>query len=94
VTITDRLLADDFSGDRLAWVLDGHRRLFAERPGPGSNRILVGHRTPAIMVAGDMMGGRAFPEAAALVIEPRGDGFAMLGIVEFAPIPGAGFHGC
>jgi hypothetical protein len=38
--------------------------------------------------------GRAFPEGGALVVEPRPDGFAVLGILEFAPIPGGGFHGC
>ncbi len=94
VTVTDSLLADDFSGPRLSWVLDEHRRLFAE-PVQGANRVLVGHRTPAIMVAGDPVAGRAFPEGGALVIEPRGGrDFRVLGIVEFAPVPGGGFHGC
>lgn len=94
VTVTDSLLADDFSGARLPWVLAEHRRLFSEPVPRGSNRVLAGHRTPAIMVAGEAVGGSAFPEGAALVIEPRGDGFAVLGIVMFAPIAGGGFHGC
>jgi phosphohistidine phosphatase SixA len=94
VTVTDSLLADDYAGPRLSWVLEEHRRLFAE-PVPGANRVLVGHRTPAIMVAGDAVGGRAFPEGGALVIEPGGGRrFRVLGIVEFAPQPGGGFHGC
>lgn len=91
VQVTDSLLADDFSGPRLDWVLAEHRRLFAEAVPAGRVRVLVGHRTPAIMVLGDaLVGGRAFPEGAALVIE-RG---AALGIVEFAPLEGGGFHGC
>jgi phosphohistidine phosphatase SixA len=94
VTVTDSLLADDYAGGRLAWVLDEHRRLFSEPVEPGGNRVLVGHRTPAIMVAGESVGGRAFPEGAALVIEPRGGSFAVLGILAFAPIIGGGFHGC
>lgn len=94
VTVTDSLLADDYAGGRLAWVLAEHRRLFGEHPPAGTNRVLVGHRTPAIMVAGESVGGRAFPEGAALVMAPRGDGFDVLGIIEFAPLPGGGFHEC
>ncbi|WP_198372299.1 histidine phosphatase family protein [Roseomonas rosulenta] len=95
VVVTESLLADDFSGARLDWVLAEHRRLFSAPVAPGTNRVLVGHRTPAIMVAGDAVGGRAFPEGGALVIAPRGaDGFAVLGIIEFAPLPGGGFHHC
>jgi phosphohistidine phosphatase SixA len=95
VTVTDSLLADDFSGPRLDWVLAEHRRLFSAPVAAGANRVLVGHRTPAIMVVGDAVAGRAFPEGGALVIRPQGGtGFAVLGIVEFAPLPGGGFHGC
>lgn len=94
VRVTDSLLADDFSGPRLAWVLAEHRRLFGAPVPAGTNRVLVGHRTPAIMVAGDAVGGRAFPEGAALVIEPGGEGFRVLGILMPAPIEGGGFHGC
>lgn len=94
VEVTDSLLADDFSGPRLSWVLAEHRRLFSEPVPSGTNRVLVGHRTPAIMVAGEAVAGRAFPEGAALVIAPRGEGFELLGILELAPLPGGGFHGC
>ncbi len=90
VVVTDSLLADDFSGPRLDWVLAEHRRLFAEAVPAGRVRVLVGHRTPAIMVLGDAVGGRAFPEGAALVLE-RG---LALGILELAPLPGGGWHGC
>ena len=94
VTVTDSLLADDFAGGRLSWVLDEHRRLLSAPVTRGTNRVLVGHRTPAIMVAGDAVGGRAFPEGGALVIEPLGDGFRVLGILMPAPIEGGGFHNC
>lgn len=94
VQVTDSLLADDYAGGRLAWVLAEHRRLFAEAPPAGQNRVLVGHRTPAIMVVGDAVAGRAFPEGAALVIAPGGGGFTVLGIVEFVAAPGSGFHNC
>lgn len=94
VTVTDSLLADDYSGARLSWVLDEHRRLFSTGVPRGVNRVLVGHRTPGIMVAGQAVGGRAFPEGGALVIAPLGSGFRVLGILELAPLPGGGFHEC
>lgn len=94
VTVTDSLLADDYSGARLQWVLDEHRRLFSAPVARGTNRVLVGHRTPGIMVAGQAVGGRAFPEGGALVIEPLGSTFRVLGILELAPLPGGGFHEC
>jgi phosphohistidine phosphatase SixA len=95
VRVTEELLADDYAGGRLAWVLDAHRRLFSAPVAPGTNRVLVGHRTPGIMVGGEAVGGRAFPEGGALVLEPRGEaGFRILGILELAPLPGGGFHGC
>lgn len=95
VRVTESLLADDYAGPRLGWVLAEHRRLFAAPVPHGVNRVLVGHRTPAIMVAGDAVGGRAFPEGAALVIAPGGAvGFRVLGVLELAPLPGGGFHDC
>lgn len=92
VTVTDGLLADDFAGARLDRVLAEHRRLFSAPVPEGVNRVLVGHRTPAIMIFGEPVAGRAFPEGAALVIEPGA--MRVMGIVEFAPFPGGGFHGC
>lgn len=95
VLVTDSLLADDYSGPRLDWVLAEHRRLFSEPVPAGANRVLVGHRTPAIMISGSAVSDRIFPEGAALVIEPRAAaGFAILGVAMFAPIAGGGFHGC
>ena len=92
VTVTESLLADDYAGARLDWVLAEHRRLFDAPVPAGVNRVLVGHRTPAILIYGPSVGGAALPEGAALVIEP---GAAQpLGILEFAPLPGGGFHGC
>lgn len=95
VTVTDSLIADDYAGDRIGWMLAEHRRLFSSPVAPGGNRVLVGHRTPAIMVAGDAVGGRAFPEGSALVIAPGGvEGFRVLGVLELAPLPEGGFHHC
>ncbi len=94
VRVTDDLLADDYAGARLNDVLAAHARLFSEPVPPGTNRVLVGHRTPAIMVLGEAVGGRAFPEGAAIVLEPARPHGRILGIWMPAPIPGAGFHAC
>lgn len=95
VRVTEGLLADDYAGPRLARVLAEHRRLFAAPVPAGANRVPVGHRTPAIMAAGDAVGGRAFPKGGALVIAPGGpQGFRLLGMPEPAPLSGGGFHDC
>jgi phosphohistidine phosphatase SixA len=94
VEVTESLLADDFAGPRLAWVLQEHRRLFSQPVPRGRNRVLVGHRTPAIMVAGAPLSARALPEAGAAVIEPLGEGFRVLGVLVFVPLDGDGFHSC
>ncbi len=87
VEVTDALLADDYAGGRLEWVLAAHRRLFATPPRPGAgNAVLVGHRTPAIMILGQGLAGRAFPEGAALVLRPEGQGFAVLGVLDLVPM--------
>ena len=94
VEVTDSLLADDYAGPRLRWALSEHRHLFSEPVPAGTNRVLVGHRTPAIMVLGSSVGGQAFPEGAALVLEPSAPAPHLLGILALAPLPGRGFHGC
>jgi phosphohistidine phosphatase SixA len=94
VRVIDGLLADDYAGARLSWVLDEHRRLYSQPLAAGSNRVLVGHRTPAIMTLGSRVGGRAFPEGAALVIDPSSGTPQVLGILAPAALPGRGFHQC
>jgi phosphohistidine phosphatase SixA len=94
VRVTDELLADDYADARVAETIAAHRALFAAPVPAGTNRVLVGHRTPAIMVFGAEVAGRAFPEGASLVIEPGGAQGRVVGIWMPAPLPDAGFHGC
>lgn len=95
VRVIDELLADDYAGGRLAWVLDAHRALLSAPVPPGEVRVLVGHRTPAIMVAGPRLGGRALPEGSGAVVAPLGGSrFEVLGVLAPVPAPGGGFHGC
>lgn len=100
VRVTDDLLADDYAGGQLEAVMAAHRRLFSEPVPAGTNRILVGHRTPAIMVAGRALSGRALPEGAFAVIQPGADRlasgvlFRVLGVLDLVPAAGGGWHGC
>jgi len=94
VRVTDDLLADDYAGERLASVLAAHAALFASPVRAGTNRVLVGHRTPAILVLGSQVAGTAFPEGSAIVLEPGGASARILGIWMPAPLPDAGFHRC
>jgi phosphohistidine phosphatase SixA len=95
VLVTDSLLADDYAGDRLDWVLSEHRRLFSEPVPAGENRVLVGHRTPVQMIFGARVAGTRLPEAGVVVIEPRGRaGAELLGVVEIAPAINGGNPAC
>ena len=95
VEITDSLLADDYAGSLgVQWVLNEHRRLFSEKPDPGLNRILIGHRTPAIWSLDGQVVQSEFPEGAAIVIEPI-DGEAYVhGIISFVSPPNTGVDRC
>lgn len=89
VEVTDSLLADDYAGSRLNWVLSEHRRLFSEPVAPGANRVLVGHRTPGIIAIDRQVARDNFPEGTALIIDPNSGEPLLIGVLELAPIPGA-----
>jgi phosphohistidine phosphatase SixA len=95
VRVTDSLIADDYAGDRLDWMLSEHRRLFSTPPAPGRNRVLVGHRGPVQMIVGARVSGTRLPEGGALIIEPRGDGqFTMRGVLLLVPLLNGGNPEC
>lgn len=95
VSVTDSLLADDYSRGRLDWVLSEHRRLFSEPMAPGKNRVLVGHRTPAQMIFGNVLSGTSLPEAGVMVLAPRGaEGSDLLGVLEIVPAINGGNPPC
>jgi len=89
VEVTDSLLADDYAGSRVDWVIDEHRRLFSEPVAAGANRVLVGHRTPGIIAIDRQVMRDNFPEGTALVIAPNGGVPVLIGVLALAPIPGA-----
>ena len=89
VEVTDSLLADDYAGSRLNWVLSEHRRLFSAPVASGGNLILVGHRTPGLIAIDRQVTRENFPEGTALIIDPNGGEPLLIGVLELAPIPGA-----
>lgn len=89
VEVTDSLLADDYAGSRLSWVLSEHRRLFSEPVAAGGNLILVGHRTPGLIGIDRQVSRNSFPEGTAIVIDPNDGEPVAIGVLELAPIPGA-----
>lgn len=95
VEITESLLADDYAGSRgVRWVLQEHRRLFAEAPAPGLNRILVGHRTPALLSLDGQVRQSGFPEGAAIVMRPVDGRAEVIGVISFVPPPNPGVDRC
>jgi phosphohistidine phosphatase SixA len=95
VRVTDSLIADDYAGERLGWVLDEHRRLFSAPVAPGRNRVLVGHRGPVQMIVGGRVSGTRLPEGGALILDPRGAaGFEILGVLLLVPLLNGGNPEC
>jgi phosphohistidine phosphatase SixA len=70
VDVTMDLVADDYAGNQLGRMLEATRRLLRTPPGPGMNRILVGHRTPLEMATGRMFPDNVLPEGAMAVFLP------------------------
>lgn len=70
IKVTMDLVADDYAGDQLSAMIQATTRLLRTLPGPGMNRVLVGHRTPLEMVTGRMFPDSVLPEGAMAVFLP------------------------
>lgn len=73
VRVTMELVADEYAGTQLQAMIEGTRRLLRTLPGPGMNRVLVGHRTPLEMVTERPFPDSALPEGAMAVFLPSRD---------------------
>ena len=95
IEVIDALIADDYAGARLSWVLNEHRRFFSTPVTAAANRVLVGHRGPVQLILGEEVSGTSLPEAGVLVLEPKEEaGFAVLGILAVVPRIGNGNPAC
>ena len=70
IKVTMELVADEYAGDHLKAMIEATKRLLRTLPGPGMNRVLVGHRTPLEMVTGRMFPDSVLPEGAMAVFLP------------------------
>ena len=61
IKVTMDLVADEYAGDREA-MIEATKRLLRTLPGPGMNRVLVGHRMPLEMATGRMFPDSVLPE--------------------------------
>lgn len=70
VRVTMDLVADEYAGGEVQTMIAATRRLLRTLPGPGMNRVLVGHRTPLEMATGRMFPDSMLPEGAMAVFLP------------------------
>lgn len=81
ITVTLDLVADEYAGGQLRNMLDATARLLRTPPRPGTNRLLIGHRTPLEMVTGRRFPDSVLPEGALAVFLPNGVEWQLLGTV-------------
>jgi phosphohistidine phosphatase SixA len=70
IKVTMDLVADEYAGDHLKPMIEATKRLLRTVPGPGMNRVLVGHRTPLEMASGRTFPESSLPEGAMAVFLP------------------------
>jgi len=68
--------------------------LFVIPPKPDMNRILVGHRTPAIIALSGQVNQSEFPEGAAIIMLPQDSAVEVLGVISFVPPPNSTVDRC
>ena len=70
IQVTMDLVADEYAGAHLKAMIEATRRHLRTLPGPGMNRVLIGHRTPLEMVTGRQFPDSVLPEGAMAVFLP------------------------
>lgn len=70
ITVTLDLVADEYAGQQFRAMLEATARLLRLPPARGTNKLLVGHRTPLEMVTGTSFPDKVLPEGAMAVFLP------------------------
>jgi phosphohistidine phosphatase SixA len=73
------VVADDYAGGRVDFMVDSTRRLLRTHPGGSANLLIVGHRTPLEMVTRQRFPDTILPEGAMAVFMPMGNEANLLG---------------
>jgi phosphohistidine phosphatase SixA len=79
IEVTMELVADDYAGPRLQFMIESTQRLLSTAPPGGANILLIGHRTPLQMATGQGFPDSILPEGAMAVFAPAGDGAELMG---------------
>jgi len=81
VEVTNELVADDYAGPQLQFMIESTTRLLGTMPPEESNILLIGHRTPLQMVTGQGFPDSILPEGAMAVFQPIGERAQLLGTI-------------
>jgi phosphohistidine phosphatase SixA len=73
------VVADDYAGGRVSFMVESTARLLRTPPPAGANLLLVGHRTPLEMVTRQRFPDTILPEGAMAVFAPGGTEARLLG---------------
>jgi phosphohistidine phosphatase SixA len=73
------VVADDYAGGRVDFMVESTRRLLRTPPPDGRNLLIVGHRTPLEMVTRQRFPDTILPEGAMAVFIPMGTEARLLG---------------
>ncbi len=73
------VVADDYAGGQVDFMVESTRRLLRTPPPDGSNLLLIGHRTPLEMVTRQRFPDTILPEGAMAVFMPMGNEATLLG---------------
>jgi len=73
------VVADDYAGGRVDFMVDSTRRLLRTPPAGGANLLIVGHRTPLEMVTRQRFPDTILPEGAMAVFMPMENEAKLLG---------------
>jgi phosphohistidine phosphatase SixA len=89
IEVTMELVADDYAGPQLQFMVESTGELLRTPPPAGTNILLIGHRTPLQMVTGQGFPDSILPEGAMAVFQPTGESAELLGTLnadEFAAV--------
>ena len=73
------VVADDYAGSQVNFMVESTRRLLRTPPPSGGNLLLVGHRTPLEMVTRQRFPDTILPEGAMAIFAPMGNETKLLG---------------
>ena len=73
------VVADEYAGGQVDFMVESTRRLLRTAPPGGANLLIVGHRTPLEMVTRQRFPDTVLPEGAMAVFMPMGNNAKLMG---------------